>query len=354
MRRGIRGLKGIKVVTKPGGRQYKYRRVGGQLVPLPDLPENHPDFLAAYVAAGSVKPKPRFQTGTISALCATYLGSHDYRRLADSTRASLRWTLDRIMRDRGEGLVEDLRPDHLRKDIRALTPGASQGRLKAWRKILKFAVEEGMIPSDPTAGVRAQRGQTKPHRQWTAAELAKFREHWATTTSERIAFEVMYWTGARCVDAVGLGWQRVDDDGWLTFIQVKTGGPATCPIRTLPDWAEALTAEHAQFLASLPRDQMIWIVTRSGKPRSFKGLSRWISAAASAAGLPDDCTAHGLRKARAAALAMAGATTSQIGAWTGHVSLSEISHYTRQADQKGVLGAKQERKSGNSITKFPK
>ncbi|WP_411839063.1 hypothetical protein [Paracoccus sp. ME4] len=99
--------------------------------------------------------------------------------MADSTRAAWRRTLDRISADRGAGLVRDLRSDHLRKDIRALTPGAAQNRLKAWRSILKFAVEEEMIPSDPSVGVKAQRGEVRPHRQWTSAELGKFRQHWA-------------------------------------------------------------------------------------------------------------------------------------------------------------------------------
>lgn len=94
---------------------------------------------------------------------------------------------------------------------------------------------------------------------------------------------------------------------------------------------------------------MIW----NGKPRSVKGLSQWMNAVASAAGLPDDCTAHGLRKARAAALAEARATASQIGAWTGHAGLSEISHDTRQADQKGALGATRERENGNKIARLP-
>lgn len=151
-----------------------------------------------------------------------------------------------------------------------------------------------------------------------------------------------------------LGWQRVDADGWLTFTQAKTGGPATSPIRELPKWAGSMMEDHAHLLSVLPTDRMMWIVTGAGKPRSVKGLSQWISASASASGLPDDCTAHGLRKARAAALAIAGASTSQIGAWTGHASLAEISHYTRQADQKALLGANREQEMGNRVKKFPK
>lgn len=354
MRRRIRGLTGIKVVTKANGRQYKYRRVGPALIPLPDLPEHHPDFLAAYVAAGDAKPTPRRAAGSITALCEAYLGSHEYQRLAPSTRAMWRRTLDRISDERGIGLVRDLRVEHLRKDIRALTPGAAQNRLKGWRAILKFAVEDGWITSDPSAGIRAQKGKVTPHHQWSADEISAFRDYWKEGSPERIAFEVILWTGARCVDAAALGWQLVDRSGWLSYVQVKTGGPATCPVRTLPSWAAPLAVDHKHFLAALPDERMMWIVTSQGKPRSVKTLSQWFSAAASAAGLPAGCTAHGLRKARAAALAEAGATASQIGAWTGHASLVEVAHYTRQADQKGILGANPAEVLETTIRKFPK
>lgn len=354
MRQRVRGLKGIKVVTKSDGRRYTYRRVGAMLIPLPDLPEHHPDFIAAYVKAGEAKEPTRFPAGSISALCVEYLSSAEHRRMAESTRAVWRRTLDRISKERGAGLVADLRPEHLRKDIRALTPGAAANRLKAWRSILKFALEEGWIRSDPSYGIKAQRGDVVPHRQWTRAEIEKYREHWPQGTPERIAVEVIYWTGARCVDAVRLGWQMVDQEGWLSFTQAKTKSPATCPIRVLPPWAADLTYDHQHMLEALPAGQMLWITSSRGKGRSVKALSQWVSAAAAKAGLPDDCTAHGLRKARAAALAEVGATASQIGAWTGHVTLQEIAHYTRQADQKGILGGNRERNFGNRQEKFPK
>lgn len=355
MRRGIR-LTGIKVITKPNGKRYLYRRVGGALHPLPDLPENHPDFLAAYAAAGKALPRrtSRHAIGSISALIEAYLRSPDYARMAPSTRAVWRRTLDRISQDRGAGLLRDLRSDHLRRDIRALTPGSAANRLKAWRSILRFAVDEGMIPNDPSIGLQKPRSEVTPHRQWTLSEIEAFRAHWPQGSHERTAFEVIHWTGARCSDAAFLGWQMVDGGGWLTYVQDKTDGPATCPVRALPGWAQSLGADHAAFLQALPADRLQWIVTRTGKPRSVKGLSQWLSAAASKAGLPDDCTAHGLRKARAAALSETGATASQIGAWTGHQSLSEIAHYTKGADQRAILGAEREQNTGNRVTKFPK
>lgn len=356
MRQGIRRLKGIKVITKPNGRQYIYRRVGTGLVPLPNLPENHPAFLAAYAAAEQmvIAPKSKHKAGSIAAMCESYLASGAFQKNAASTRSVFRRIIDKISKARGAGLLKDLRPEHIRKDVRALTPGAASNRLKAWRAMLKFAVDEGLIDSNPARDVNAPQSVTVSHHQWTHEEIKAFRKYWQIGTPERTAMEVIYWTGARCVDAVRLGTQMLKN-GWLSYVQVKTGGAATCPVNTLPNWCRGLARDHEHFLACLPSDRIQWIVTRTGKPRSVKGLSQWMSRIASEAGLPAHCTAHGLRAARAAALAETGATTHQIGAWTGHASLSEIAHYTRAADQIGILsGGEQRTKTGNRVKKFPK
>ena len=357
MRRGISGLKDIKVVNKPNGRRYIYRRVGGRLIPLPDLPENHPHFIEAYVAAGKDAPPPRppYASGTIAALCVAYLRSNEYQQLAPSTRKTWRNAIDRIQRERGSGKVRDLRSDHLRKDVRSLSPGAAQLRLKAWRSILRYAVDEGWISADPSHGVRAPKGTTKPHRQWTHDEIAAYRDYWPIGTPQRLAFEVMYWTGARCADARTLGWQMVDSTGWLRFTQQKTRGPVTLPITApLPGWAAGMAPDREFLLRSLSSTEMQWIVTHRGTARNPSALSQWMSANAQAAGLPTGCTAHGLRKARAAALAEAGATASQIGAWTGHASLSEVAHYTRQADLRRIIsGGETSTDVGNRIAEFP-
>ncbi|WP_223252112.1 hypothetical protein [Paracoccus mutanolyticus] len=67
----------------------------------------------------------------------------------------------------------------------------------------------------------ARRGRRTPSASGTRSEIEGYRAHWAQGTPERIAFEVIYWTGARCVDAVRLGWQMVDQDGWLSFVQSR-------------------------------------------------------------------------------------------------------------------------------------
>ncbi len=49
-----------------------------------------------------------------------------------------------------------------------------------------------------------------------------------------------------------------------------------------------------------------------------------------------NCTAHGLRKARAHRLAEAGATPHEIAAVTGHATLAEVERYTRAAERAGM------------------
>jgi integrase len=58
-----------------------------------------------------------------------------------------------------------------------------------------------------------------------------------------------------------------------------------------------------------------------------------------AAGLPDECVTHGLRKAAARRLADAGCSTLMIMAVTGHQSLKEVERYTRAAEQKRLATA---------------
>ncbi|HVG48183.1 MAG TPA: hypothetical protein VM899_08635, partial [Rubellimicrobium sp.] len=50
-------------------------------------------------------------------------------------------------------------------------------------------------------------------------------------------------------------------------------------------------------------------------------------------------SAHSSQKAHAVALGGAGETTHQIAAWTGHMSLKEVEHYTLAASRKkAVMG----------------
>lgn len=78
---------------------------------LPSLPENHPDFLAAWCEAEGSAPKkrPPDKAGTLGALVVSYMASRRYRDLATGTQDSHRRVCGRIM-EAAEGKARRL-PD---------------------------------------------------------------------------------------------------------------------------------------------------------------------------------------------------------------------------------------------------
>lgn len=101
-----------------------------------------------------------------------------------------------------------------------------------------------------------------------------------------------------------------------------------------------------EALRGISTGHMTFLATRNGRTRSAKAMGHVIAAAAADAGF--DRSAHGLRKSGAVALAEGGANPLQIGAWTGHHSLSEVAHYTEEADRKRVvMGTEQDRNPVN-------
>ena len=357
MRRNL-GQNGVRLrhvhTVRKGGRVYRYLRAPGrERVRLPDLPPDHPDFMAAYLAALQEAPKAvrKPGAGTIAALVEAYLRSSDHAGLSPDYRRIIKREAEAIARTGGHARAADLRPNHIAIDLAPLAPFAARNRRSAWRAICRHAHEIGLLESNPAENVRGKKlPKSDGFPPWTSAEVDKFREHWALGSVQRLAFELLYWTGCRIGDAVKLGPQHVARDGVLEFKQSKTGNPACVPWTcALPPYAAAMEADrdllHAA-IAAHPSGHLTWLATAWGKPRTVAGLGNLMTSAAQAAGLAK--SAHGLRKARSVALAEAGATAHQISAWTGHETLREVARYTRSADRRrAVMGTDADRESVN-------
>jgi len=119
-----------------------------------------------------------------------------------------------------------------------------------------------------------------------------------------------------------MAWDDVAD-GSIRVVQGKTGAKLSVPLH--PDLSDALS--------SWPRRGKHILVTTFGKPFTSNGFGNFMADNIAAAGLPDRCVTHGLRKAAARRLAEAGCTANEIAAITGHSTLVEVSRYTKAADQ---------------------
>jgi len=334
--RGFR-LKGLKRY-RVGGIEYVYHRRTGVKLPA-DIPETDPVFLEAYMAAEAMKgpPQRRNGPGSVEAVLESCRRSPGFRALSPAYRAQMGQQFKKIVGKGAAVPFSQIQRRHIESDLRDLAPHAATKRLKAWRIVCRFAV--GMVrDNDPTEGIKAPSvPKTDGHTPWTTADIAAFRDHWPVDTAQRLAMELIYWTGARMADAVRLGPGMADAAGWLCFVQKKTKGPVAVPFtRGLPVFVDPSDLAHLKAAIRAQPKHMTFMVTAHGHSRSEKAASAWFSKAARTAGLIGK-TGHGLRKSRAIVLAEAGATTHQIAAWTGHESLSEVEHYSRAAQKRRLL-----------------
>lgn len=325
-----------------GNIRYYYRPKGQKGIAMLDLPPDDPRFLAHYAkAAGVKKVRAPIVSGSLAAEIALYLASDHYKVLAEGVRARRRPVLDQFAEKYGHGRIRDLRPEHVEKDLSAFSGHPRNNRRRVWRGFGMWLKDAKRLPYDPTADVaRAKTAKSDGHEPWTAEEVEAFRAFWPIGTMERLAFELIFWTGARVSDAIRLGEGNVDRDGWLTFRQAKTGGEVFVPYaRALPEFAERYAPDLEllhRAVAARGERHLTFLYTRRGGSRSAKSISQWFAAKARKAGLADR-TAHGLRKSRAIALVEAGGGSPQIGAWTGHESLREIERYIRKFNRKLAL-----------------
>ena len=328
-----------------GGRVYRYHRFTRAL--LPDLPETHPDFIAAWVAEESQTPvRSKSEAGSLAYAIEDVSRARTFSSLSEGYRAMMRREFDAIRSGYGTVKITALRPKHIRADLAKLEPIKRNKRLRAWRLIFANCIERAWLDADPSAGIKKITENTTNRAAWTNEEVAAYRARWPIGTSARGCFELLWWTGCRDSDAVKLSWSQIGADGVLTFRQQKTKGlayvPWTAPLAT---WAASWAGDRAtaiEAVRSVAPGGFTMLEANGGRSRSAKGLSNLISASARAAGIIGK-TAHGLRVARLTAIAESGGTTQAIMSWGGHKTLKEAEHYTLGVDRRRqVVGVEQE------------
>lgn len=329
-------LKGVRRVRDPetGKVRWKYHRATGAALPV-DVPEDSAEFIRAWHEAESGKTPQTPAKNSLRAVWNGYRRSPAHAALSTSYRRLIELDGAKLVAKGGHVPIGQIRARHIADDMAALEPHAANKRRKTWRAIMRHAVRAGLISRNPALEVeKPETPKADSHAPWSAKDVAAFRAKWPAGTQQRLAFEIMHYTGCRVSDAVRLGEGMVTRDGWLCFRQKKTGGEVAIPFRRpLPPFVSA--RDRDALAAALIPGHLTWMTTREGASRSVKAASQWFARACRDAGVAK--TAHGLRATRAILLAEGGATTHQIGAWTGHKSLKEIEHYSEAADRRRLL-----------------
>jgi integrase len=305
-------------------RRY-FRRPGFKRVTLTGTPGS-PQFMAAYESALADERLPigrRHKDGTIGDLVASFYRSAAFENLKPGSQRVYRLILDKFAEKDGHRLVRDM-PRRVAisiiEEIGARKPGMANLTESVMRRLFAYAVKKELRSDNPFAGIETYKLGT--HHTWTEAQIAIYEAAWAIGTRERLAFDLLLFTGQRVGDVAAM--RRSDlRDGAIHITQEKTGTKLAIPLH--PNLLRSLKAAAAKGLTL--------IGAPNGKPMTAMALSALVTRAAHTAGLPAECVPHGLRKGAMRRLAEYGSTSKDIAAMSGHKTLKEIERYTAAADQ---------------------
>lgn len=275
-----------------------------------------------YTPKPSTKPKD-----TLSGLIDAYKDSPEWRDLAEVTKVNYSIYLRPLEK------VGHVEPATLgRRDVLTIRDaialkrgnGAATGFVRAVGALFKWAVHREWVERSPVTKMGKLEGGHLL--AWTPEDarvaLAGLPEH-----MRRVVVLALY-TGQRRGDLCAMGWSAYDG-AKIRIVQQKTKKPLVIP---------AHPVLKAELDAWKPVAATI-LTNAIGRPWKPELLSYHMPTMLAKLGLSEDLNVHGLRKLAAANLAEAGCSTKEIGAITGHATLSMIDLYTRSADQERLAGA---------------
>jgi integrase len=289
------------------------------------------DFWRQYRAALEGAPPPSKASGadTLAWALGRYRESSAWAALSNATRRQRENIYRAVTKSAGSVLLREITSETIRsgRERRTDKPHAANNFLKAMRGFFAWAVEGKYVGTDPTKAVKLLVGKNDAagFHTWSQEELNRFEAYWPVGTRERLAFDLLLYTGLRRGDAVRVGLQHVRD-GVITIRTEKhakgrEGEPISIPI--LPPLAASIEATRTGDLT--------YLITEAGQPWVKESFTNWFREACRKASCPG--SAHGLRKTGATRAAERGASERQLMAIFGWSTGKMAQHYTRAADR---------------------
>lgn len=203
-------------------------------------------------------------------------------------------------------------------------PNTANRCVSVLRMIYEWAQDEEMVEHNPCDGVkRLEEG--KRDRYITDGELKALRK--AASDSVRIAIDLLYYTGQRVSDVLGIRLTQLTDEG-IVFQQGKTGAKLTV------EWCPELTATVEEAKALHGNVRAMTLLHNRGKRIAYRTFhDAWVAL----------CTATGIEDAhihdiRAKALTDAKRQGHNPTALAGHKSAQMTERYIRLREAVQVKG----------------
>ncbi len=261
------------------------------------------------------------------------------RGLAENSLLAYRRDLLDLLRfldERGVRTPQAVRPEDLSAwvvslEARGLAASSRARHGVAARRFFRFLLDEGQLTEDPSERLAAPKARRplpvslRPE-QVEAILAAPDRGRWYGARDAAM-IELMYATGLRVSELVGLPWSAVHD-GWLV-VRGKGGKERLVPFGDRA--AEALA--HWQRMRE--DKQSPWVfVNHQGQPMTRQNFWMRLLGHARAAGVTGKVSPHVLRHAFATHLLEHGADLRAVQAMLGHADISTTEIYTHVARER--------------------
>jgi integrase/recombinase XerD len=212
---------------------------------------------------------------------------------------------------------------------------ASAGRaVVAVRGLHRFAHREGLTASDPAREVKPPVPARRLPKAISVEDVERLLEaagfdQTPLALRDRALLEVLYGTGARISEAVGLAVDDVDRSSGLVRLDGKGGKQRMVPVGSYAQRAvEAYLVRARPVLSAAGRGTSALFLNARGGRLSRQSAWSVLRAAADKAGLTVDVSPHTLRHSFATHLLDGGADVRVVQELLGHASVTTTQVYT--------------------------
>ena len=240
------------------------------------------------------------------------------------------------LREVGEGHVADFlsrlrQGDEQHRPLSATSAGRA---VVAVRGLHRFAHREGVTPGDPAREVRPPVPARRLPKAIAVEEVERLLEAAGADGSplalrDRALLELLYSTGARISEAVGLDVDDLERDSGLVRVDGKGGKQRMVPVGSYARRAvDAYLVRARPALAATGRGTPALFLNARGGRLSRQSAWTVLRAAAARAGLSVEVSPHTLRHSFATHLLDGGADVRVVQELLGHASVTTTQVYT--------------------------
>jgi integrase/recombinase XerD len=269
------------------------------------------------------------------------------RGLADNTLRSYRRDMRRYQAFLAERGIDDPRRiteqdvaeflGYLRtgdEDHPPLGAASAARTIVAVRGLHKFWLREQVVEADVSGAVKPPRPAMRLPKALPLADVeailaAASKPGTHLAARDRALLEVLYGTGARISEAVGMDIDDVDFDDASVLLRGKGGKQRIVPLGSyaLSALSDYITSSRPELTSATTRSHAVFLNARGGR---LSRQSAWtvLTKAAERAGVTSDVSPHTLRHSFATHLLDGGADVRVVQELLGHASVTTTQIYT--------------------------